>query len=53
MSKEPFGFVILESISAGIVCGVGFVVFAMLLCAITTGLIVLVSFIPSTKSTAV
>lgn len=41
------------SISAGIICGVGLVVLAILMCAIMTGLIILVSLIPGTKSTSV
>ena len=41
------------SISAGIICGVGLIVLAVVLCAVMTGLILILSVIPNAKATSV
>ena len=52
--KNPLDLLYLFwAISAGIMCGVGLVVLALLLCAVMTLLVVLLHFVPNAKSTSV
>ena len=52
--KNPLDLLYLFwAISAGIMCGVGLVVLALLLCAVMTLLVVLLHFVPNAKSSSV